>query len=44
MTISGNGKDLTLTGTMTMTSINQPVKITAPPASETTPLPASLLS
>ena len=38
------GKDMTETITTTITSINQPVNIALPPASQTSPLPSSDLS
>ena len=41
--ISVDGTSLSETMSMTITSINQPVKITPPPASETSPLPADAL-
>lgn len=42
--ITGTGAILTETVTVTFTSVNQPVNITAPPASQTTSLPSGDLS
>ena len=42
--ITENGTALSETITTTITSINQPVNIQAPPASQTTPLPAGALN
>lgn len=39
--ITGTGTTLTETVTVTFTSVNQPVSITAPPASQTTTVPSS---
>jgi hypothetical protein len=39
--IIGTGAIVTETVTMTFTSVNQPVNITVPPTSQTTPLPGS---
>ena len=39
-----NGKNLSETITLTITSINQPVNIQAPPASQTTTMPANALN
>jgi hypothetical protein len=39
--ITGTGAAVTETVTMTFTSVNQPVTIAVPPASQTTPLPTS---
>jgi hypothetical protein len=44
MIATEHGSALTETITMTVTSINQPVTISVPPASQTTTLPASALS
>jgi hypothetical protein len=41
--ITMNGKALSETVNMTVTSINQPITVTVPPASETTQVPASAL-
>jgi hypothetical protein len=41
--ITGTGTTLTETVTVTFTSVNQPVNITPPPASQTTTLPSSAL-
>jgi hypothetical protein len=41
--IKGTGATLTETFTMTITSVNQPVSIALPPASQTTSVPASAL-
>lgn len=42
--ITETGNSITETVTMTMTGINQPVHVTAPPASQVTKIPASALS